>query len=301
MRQTLGIWLVWHVAQATLTMSAVGQTTAVSADAEQPNLLQNLLDPSTSNVVIAAHRGGYENDKMDQSPENSLANIATCQRKGYELYETDVQRTKDGHFVIVHDPTIERETSGVGKVEEMTLLELKELQKRYRDGSLSSERVATLGEFLDHGKGRTVFKADLKPGVSQHFSELMKLVNDHDALEGVICRVPYREAGIFEEYLNQGGTIPKHTLMFRVSSRSQIDHIKERFDSSTIEIKVAKTNPAAEKALELIRYATGKGFVVETHAEGNEEDWVKLIEAGVRIFHTNKPSRLKVFLQSLDQ
>jgi hypothetical protein len=46
----------------------------------------------------------------------------------------------------------------------------------------------------------------------------------------------------------------------------------------------------------LIRYAADEGFVVETHAEGEADDWVKLIKAGVRIFHTKAPSKLKKML-----
>lgn len=289
---------MWIIVLCGIAVNAMGQT--LSSDHSNPTLLK-LLAPASSKVLIAAHRGGYENDKEDEAPENSLANIENSRRKGYELFETDIQRTKDGHFVIVHDPTIDRETSGVGKVAEMTLLELKGLHKRYRDRSLSPERVATLKEFLVRGKGRTVFKADLKPGVSKHFAAIMKLVTDHNALEGIIFRVPYREAGFYEKYREQGGVMAKHTLMFQVGSRKQIDDVKARFNSSTIEIKLNKDDPTNERVLDLIRYASDKGFVVETHAEGKEEDWVKLIKAGVRIFHTNAPSKLTKVIQATAQ
>ncbi len=98
----------------------------------------------SSSVLVAAHRGGYETDSADGAPENSVANIRNSSSKGYQLYETDIQRTKDGHFVIMHDVTIDRETTGSGKASEMDLAELKQLHKRFRDGSVSEERVATL-------------------------------------------------------------------------------------------------------------------------------------------------------------
>lgn len=295
MKLSGNVRLTWYCC---IAMAAIGQSESVTSGFEQaPDTLKNLRDRSSSKVVIAAHRGGYENDKSDQAPENSLANIQNCERHGYEIFETDIQRTKDGHFVIVHDPTIDRETSGVGKVEEMTLLQLQRLRKRYRDRSLSEERVATLEEFLKHGKGHTVFKADMKPGVSPHFAEIMKRVAEHNALDGIIFRVPYRDVGFYDRYRERGGPIAEHTLMFMVSSQKQIDEIKTRFNSTTIEIKLDKADPSNEKTLDLIRYATNKGFVVETHAEGEEDDWGKLIEAGVRIFHTRTPSKLKTLLQ----
>ena len=295
MRKYIKLCWVWCCC---ITVAALGQPETVASGSEHGNpILKALLDPSSSAVFIAAHRGGYETDKKDKAPENSVVNIGNCERKGYELFETDIRRTRDGHFVIQHDPTIDRETSGTGKTEKRSLLELKALQKKYRDGSLSQERVATLEEFLAQGKGCTVFKADMKRGVSKHFADVMKRVVDHNALDGIIFRVPYQEAKFYAHYKKQGGIIAKHTLMFQVTSKEQIDDIKARFDSSTIEIKLNKSDPTNEKSLDLIRYATDKGFIVETHAEGDEEDWSKLIDAGVRIFHTKTPSKMKELLQ----
>ena len=124
------------------------------------NALKEMCNPSSTIIMIAAHRGGYDNDKADQAPENSVANIRICESKGYDLYETDIRRTKDGHFVIVHDPTIDRETTGRGATENKDLSELKRLHKRFRDGSVSKERVATLETFLQQGKGSTVRSID---------------------------------------------------------------------------------------------------------------------------------------------
>jgi len=292
--------LPWLLSCLALTAPLRSESEALEID-QTPSVLRDLRNASSSKVLIAAHRGGYENDKADEAPENSVANIRNSQKNGYELYETDLQRTSDGHFVIVHDPTIERETSGVGKVSEMTLLELRKQRKRFRDGTLSNERVATLEEFLKHGKGRTLFKADLKPGVSKHFGEIMKLVAKHDALGGIIFRVPYREADLFDRYRAGGGSFAKHSLMFMVTSKKQIDDIKARFDSTTIEIKLGKTDPSNGKNLELIRYAHSKGLIVESHAEGGEDDWAKLIEAGVRIFHARAPSKVRKFLRTFPE
>ena len=247
-------------------------------------------------VLIAAHRGGYENDMEDEAPENSVANIRVCEKRGYQLYETDIQRTKDGHFVIVHDPTIDRETTGSGKVSEMTLAEVKALHKRYRNGSVSEKSVATLDEFLEEGKGRVVFKADLKPGVSDHFEEIMEVVIKHDAMKGVIFRVPYRQAEQFAQFKADGVPYAKGLLMFMVSSKAQVDDIKAIFESRWIQINVSRKDPSNAKTLELIRYATSQGMQVETHAEGDAEDWIKLVEAGVRMFHASGPSKVKAFL-----
>lgn len=270
------------------------QASARQAGTEQT--LEAIRNPASTTVLIAAHRGGYENDKTDRAPENSIANIRNCENKGYELYETDIQRTKDGHFVIMHDPTINRETTGEGKVCDLNLAELKQFYKRYRNGSTSKERVATLDDFLQHGKGRTVFKADLKPGVSDHFKELMDVVVKHDALDGIIFRVPYKQADLFARYKADGGAYQRSLLMFKVSTKKQVDDIKARFDPRTIQVNVDRLKPATPQTLETIRYAARQGLLVQTHAEGNARDWSQLCKAGVRMFHTNKPAKMKAFL-----
>lgn len=87
--------------------------------------------------------------------------------------------------------------------------------------------------------------------------------------------------------------------MFMVTSQKQVVGIADRFDSATIEIKLDKSDPANEKKLELIRYAHNKRFIVETHAEGSNDDWSKLIDAGVRIFHARFPSKVRKFQDTL--
>ena len=280
--------------------TAVAETSArQTATQRTSRAAKHMRNPSSATILIAAHRGGYANDKADGSPENSVANIQNCESKGYDLYETDIQRTNDGRFVIMHDATIDRETTGTGTTGGMNLVELKQLHKRYRDGTVSKERVATLEEFLHEGRNRTVFKADLKPGVGEYFKEIMELVVKHDAIEGIIFRVPYGQADLFARYKADGVPYARSLLMFKVSTNEQVDDIKARFDPLTIQINVDKSDPADRQTLKLIQYATDQGLLVQTHAEGKATDWIKLIEAGVRMFHTGNPAEVKAFLLSL--
>jgi glycerophosphoryl diester phosphodiesterase len=259
--------------------------------------LAEMRDPNSSTVLIAAHRGGYENDVADQAPENSVANILNCQSKGIDLYETDIQRTKDGVFVMAHDPTIDRETTGTGSVKDMTLAELKQLKKKYRNGSVSNERMATFEEFLQQGKGHIIFKIDLKPGVNAYFKEIMDLVVKHDMVNSVIFRLPYSDADRFAQYKADGVPYTKSLLMFKVKKIKQVDDIITRFDPLTIQVDVKKDDPANPKTLKVIQYATRKGLLVETHAEKGEKEWAQLVDAGVRMFHTKEASKVQTFLK----
>lgn len=93
--------------------------------------------------LIVAHRG-----LLRHAPENTLANFRACLelRLGFEF---DVQKTRDGHLVCIHDDTVDRTTNGKGKLAEMTLDELRRLDAgSWFDPRFASERVPTVEEVL---------------------------------------------------------------------------------------------------------------------------------------------------------
>ena len=69
-----------------------------------------------------AHRGGAK-----RWPENTVLAFRNSAELGYRHIETDVHETSDGHFVLFHDPTLERTTNGSGLLREHTLAELRQL------------------------------------------------------------------------------------------------------------------------------------------------------------------------------
>jgi glycerophosphoryl diester phosphodiesterase len=100
-------------------------------------------DASPPQPLIVAHRG-----LLQHAPENTLANFRACLelRIGFEF---DVERTKDGHLICIHDDTIDRTTSGTGNVSELTLAEIKELDAgSWFDPKFAGEKVPTIEEVL---------------------------------------------------------------------------------------------------------------------------------------------------------
>ncbi len=93
---------------------------------------------------IAAHRGGAL-----LWLENSLDAYRQALALDVDYVETDVHLTADGEVVVLHDATLDRTTSGAGAVGAARTGDLRRLQLRARDGSLSHEPIPTLGELLD--------------------------------------------------------------------------------------------------------------------------------------------------------
>lgn len=94
-------------------------------------------------TLLAAHRGGAQ-----LCPENSLLAFSNAIALGADFLEFDVHLSKDGEAVVIHDPTLERTTTGVGAVSDRTLAELKALRLKGRDGKVTEETIPTLDEVV---------------------------------------------------------------------------------------------------------------------------------------------------------
>jgi glycerophosphoryl diester phosphodiesterase len=73
-------------------------------------LRAKLLSNDRNYVFVAMHRGDWRN-----FPENSKGAILSSIRLGADIVELDVQMTKDGRFILNHDNTLNRTTTGKGR------------------------------------------------------------------------------------------------------------------------------------------------------------------------------------------
>jgi glycerophosphoryl diester phosphodiesterase len=69
-----------------------------------------------------AHQGGE-----NEAPSDTLYAFKTALTKGVDMIELDVHATKDGEIVVLHDTTVDRTTNGTGRVDELTLAQIKAL------------------------------------------------------------------------------------------------------------------------------------------------------------------------------
>lgn len=283
------------------SMYRVGLLIAVSACnsglavAQEARRSAPAINAKQKRVLIAAHRGGYANDKADKAPENSIANLKLAIRKGYDVYETDIQRTADGVFVIMHDATIDRETNGTGTVSEMTFASLRSLRKRFRDGTVSDQPIASLREMLVAGKDKIMFKPDLKPGVIEHFDQLASLIVELKMKDQVFLRTRTNDAEKIMGCYAKG--CPKVQVMFRTKNIAQVKSVLKRFHPSTIEVHVAKNEAISPAQTAAIKYAIDQNVLVETHVYSDTNQWDDLIRLGVRMFHTASPDQVLRHLQ----
>lgn len=133
--------------------------------------------------LIVAHRG-----LLRHAPENTLANFRACLelRLGFEF---DVQATKDGHLVCIHDNAVDRTTNGKGRVAELPLAALRALDAgSWFDPGFTGEKVPTVEEVFrlvaDHRQSSALIAVDLKDAQVAH--EVVRLAEKHGVLDRLL-------------------------------------------------------------------------------------------------------------------
>lgn len=95
-------------------------------------------NPVTDSPQVIAHRGG-----RTYQPENTMAAFAQAVDDGVDWLEFDVQMSRDGALVVIHDETVDRTTNGTGAVGDLTLSELMALDAG------GGQRIPTFSEVID--------------------------------------------------------------------------------------------------------------------------------------------------------
>ncbi len=131
-------------------------------------------------TIVAAHRGGPSSG----FPENAVSTFENTLRQVPAFLEIDISRTRDGVLVLMRDETVDRTTTGTGRVSDLTLSQLQTLRLKDRDGLALDVGMPTLREALNWSAGRTVLELDVNDDVP--FADVIAEVRAADAMDRVI-------------------------------------------------------------------------------------------------------------------
>ncbi|MGI8314565.1 glycerophosphodiester phosphodiesterase [Halobacillus mangrovi] len=188
--------------------------------ASENNVLANADSSKRDNKVLSiAHRGaaGY-------APENTMAAFEKAFEMKAEMLELDVQMSKDGELVVIHDTTVDRTTDGAGKVGNLTYEELKRLDAgSHFSKEFTGEKIPTLGEVLDEYRGKMGIVIEMKspslyPGIEQKIADTLKNRNmdsptnseiivqsfDHESLKAFHSILPEVPVGVLLDFNPDG-------------------------------------------------------------------------------------------------
>lgn len=230
---------------------------------------------------IIAHRGS-----MGTHPENTMPAFEEAYRVGADGIELDVQMTKDGALVIIHDERVNRTSNGKGRVKDFTLEEIRRLDF----GAAFSEAFAgttipTLEEVLDWYVGTPLkLHIELKNGIVRYAGleeKVMDLVHQYGIEERVFLSSfnHYSLVDIHRDYPHM-----KTAILF-MEGLYEPWHYARSIGASALHCNLPVAVP------EFLQGAAQAGMPVRPFIVNKEKHIRRLIEAGVDGIFTDYPER----------
>lgn len=266
---------------------------------------EKLLNRDQSSVIVASHRGDWRN-----FPENSLAAIDNAIKMGVDIVEIDLQRTKDGVLILMHDPKLDRTTTGKGVIAEVTYDSIAKLRLKNGCNIRTIHKVPTLEEALVHAKGKIMLNLDK---ADRYFEQVYALMKKTGTTKQIVMKGTKSADDVkrlYGDYLNDVIYMPIVNLDKKNAEQQLKQFVKDmkpvafellfKSDTNTLPLSVPKILDG--KAL--IWYNT----LWDTMAGGHDDDmslqdpnkgYGYLIDTlGARIIQTDRPQYLLDYLRS---
>jgi glycerophosphoryl diester phosphodiesterase len=244
-------------------------------------------------ILNVAHRGasGY-------APEHTLTSYKMGEQMHGDYIEVDLQMTKDGELIAMHDETLDRTTNGTGQVKDYTLEEIKELdagswfnEKYPEKANLEYEglKVPTLEEvFQTFGKNANYYIETKSPEVYPGMEEkLADLVDEYGINKDTLLVQSFSSASLLK--MNEiDPSIKLVQLMWYTSpaaiSDAEVEAIKQ------YAVGIGPNSAMIDK--EYVQKTVQNGLEIHPYTVNEKEEMQKLIEWGVTGMFTNFPDLL---------
>lgn len=281
-----------------LTLQLVAQT---KVDA----IRQKLLTCDESTVLVVSHRADWRN-----FPENSLEAIESAIQMGVDMVELDVQRTKDGVLILMHDMSLNRTTTGVGNVSEVTWEYVSGLNLKNGCAIATDQRVPTLEQALLLCKDRVMINLDK---ADRYFDEIFPLLEKTGTVNLIVMKGGQTAENVkknFGKYLDKVIYMPVVSLDNETSEMDIENHLKVL---NPVAFELCLSNDANPLPLKLKDALKGRSLIwynsLWASLCGGHHDDVALQDVekgygylidklGARIIQTDRPQFLLEYLRS---
>ncbi len=234
-------------------------------------------------MLNIAHRGA-----SGTFPENTLSAFRAAIDAGADMCELDVQLTRDGAVVVIHDETVERTTDGKGEVAELTLEELKRLDAgakfkgTIKAGALKGvERIPTLDEVFSVTTGKCGLNIEIKAGGLEH--QVAQIMQARNALgDSIVSSFDW-------EYLKKIQALNFNIRVALLADEKPVDLMM-----NAVAMRAHAINPRWDMVTaDLCKAAHERGLKLYTWTVDADARMRALAECGVDGIMTNYPERLR--------
>lgn len=290
---------------ATMMFSACSDTAA--DDKRAAKIVEEIRNPKSKNVLVVCHRGDWRN-----FPENSIPAIESVIEMGADVVELDIQLTKDSVLVLMHDGTIDRCTTGKGRVADLTYEELQKFYMKTAHGTRCSLdlKVPTLREALEVCKDRIVINID--KGYN-HYGLVLALAEEMGMTEQILIKGSSSLASIREKMAANKQNLLYMPIISPTNAKSMAlfeEYIADDEPQLAYEICWGEYTPEVESAMQRL-IADGSKLWVNSLwnslCGGLSDDvaWVtsadevygKLVDMGATMIQTDRPEYLLEYLR----
>ncbi len=171
----------------TMAVTTAACAGTLQTGANEPALAAYFDCVRETGVAISAHRA----QSADDQAENSVGAIeATGRAIPGAIVEIDAALTADGRLVLMHDETLDRTSTGTGRVADLTFDQVRLARLTATEGTVTDEPPPTLAEALEAaGRAGAIASIDLKPADEAATLALARAVVEEVRKAGAADRV----------------------------------------------------------------------------------------------------------------
>ena len=235
----------------------------------------------TRSVVAISHRGEHL-----QRPENTIPAFQEAIRVSADFIEVDVQTTSDGKLVLSHDATVDRCTTGQGKVSEMTFDQIETLDAGIKKGAeYAGTKVPTFDQALDLAHGKIGIYVDVKNASAQ---DLVTHIDGHGMTDHVVI---YCKATLCKQIQDMN---PKLKVM---PESNNVEHSQMLIDLLHPKVLAFGAGDFKPEVIAAAKGASAEIYVDRMGTTDAPEGWQSAIDAGADGIQTDRPGPLVEYLR----
>jgi len=280
------------------TQSSATPSNQQGNNSHNPNRAQNLTGEKYATI---AHRGasGY-------APEHTFYSYDKSHNAmGASYIEIDLQMTKDGHLVAMHDETVDRTTNGTGRVDSYTLKELKQLDAgskfnatnpQYANSNYVGAEIPTLDEILErYGPNANYYIETKSPDVYPGMEEaVLKTLNNHKMLNEQSLNQGHVLLQSFSpESLSKLHRLNSNVPLIRLLDKGELPALTQQDFNQIRQYAIGVGPEYTDLTKQNVKNLKRAGLLVHPFTVNNEADMHRLNRYGVDGVFTNYPDLYK--------
>lgn len=296
------------VAIGAAMMFAACDSNTAADDKRAAKIVEEIRNPKSKNVLVVCHRGDWRN-----FPENSIPAIESVIAMKADIVELDIQLTKDSVLVLMHDGTIDRCTTGKGRISELTYEEIQKHYLKTAHGTRCSLdlKVPTLREALEVCKDRIVINID--KGYN-HYALVLAMAEEMGMTEQILIKGSSSLANIREKMAANEQNLLYMPIITPSNPKSMElfeEYIADEEPQLAYEICWGEYTPEVESVMQRL-IADGSKLWVNSlwnslcgglsddvaWVTSAEEVYGKLVDMGATMIQTDRPEYLLDYLRS---